>query len=719
LRSDLIISAQDKTGGVIERIAGKFAGLVGSMSKMDATMARFGRTMRWGGDFQKELDKLKLGGAELDRLAASWDRLQAKFRATPTSMNEMTAATERWKNSTLSGLRAVTSQTERLERIQRGMGRLVGGLGGAYVGQRIARTGLEKIAEGQREGARQYAAGFKPEEIPLVAAKAREISAKYPSVGQVGVAEHIRLLVGRFGSLPHALDTVEDLVKAQVVLKTVTGGQESAHDLERLVLGEESLGLGADPAKFRRMLSAFVKAKSLFPDIKGEDFRVFMARANASKYALSEDFLANVAPTLIQHEGAAQFGTSMSSAFSALIGERQTKEAKATMRKYGLLDKSGHLAKARLFEEHPEQWAKDFLLPHLEKKGIKLDDEHRPELVEAVTRMFSNRKVGDLFASLLINKDLIAKDRERLSAAKGLEAADEVRQRDPFVAAQGVSEQIWNFLQNVGGPYGERAAAVLNSIADSIGRMAKSMGEDPKTAAYVGAGVAAGGAAAVYGSAKAFGWGARKFLRSVLGPGGEERPIISTDAPPDVTISGGKTTYAKPLEWWEKLPGRVPEWVKNAGGAGIGSFLMPIIGIASQPDIKTKTRGGESMAKALKRFRDGASPWWPSLMPSGLPTDAVPDASWHRQPWLDVSPWGPGASSYSLGKGAAEPVKAEIEGNATLKVDVDVKPSPSFLTEIRTTMDNKINAFRQSGAPATGTSGAVGVSMPEASSAHQ
>ena len=41
-------------------------------------------------------------------------------------------------------------------------------------------------------------------------------------------------------------------------------------DLERLILGEESEGLGGDPAKFRRMLNAYVKAKSLFPDLGGE-----------------------------------------------------------------------------------------------------------------------------------------------------------------------------------------------------------------------------------------------------------------------------------------------------------------------------------------------------------------------------------------------------------------------------------------------------------------
>ena len=92
------------------------------------------------------------------------------------------------------------------------------------------------------------------------------------------------------------------------------------------------------------MLNAFVKGASLFGNtITGEDIRTYFTRAKASKYGLSEAYLAGVVPTMIQHETAAQFGTSQASAFSALIGGRQTKAAQAVMRRYGLLDKKGRV----------------------------------------------------------------------------------------------------------------------------------------------------------------------------------------------------------------------------------------------------------------------------------------------------------------------------------------------------------------------------------------
>jgi hypothetical protein len=83
------------------------------------------------------------------------------------------------------------------------------------------------------------------------------------------------------------MDNVETLTKAQVVLGTLGHGENASEDLEKLVLGLESQGIGSQPEKFKTYLNAFVRAKSLFPDLRGEDFRQYMQRANASKYGLS------------------------------------------------------------------------------------------------------------------------------------------------------------------------------------------------------------------------------------------------------------------------------------------------------------------------------------------------------------------------------------------------------------------------------------------------
>ena len=57
---------------------------------------------------------------------------------------------------------------------------------------------------------------------------------------------------------------------------------------------------------------------------------------------------------------------------------------------------------------------------------------------------------------------------------------------------------------------------------------------------------------------------------------------------------------------------------------------------------------------------------------------------------------------------------AQIEGNATLDVNVKVDQSPDFWSKVDTRINNKINAFSNNyGTPATGTTGSKGETMPE------
>jgi len=48
------------------------------------------------------------------------------------------------------------------------------------------------------------------------------------------------------------------------------------------------------------------------------------------------------------------------------------------------------------------------------------------DVVKALTQMFSNRKVGEFFASMLVNQGIIAKDRELLTGAKDTGAVGNV-----------------------------------------------------------------------------------------------------------------------------------------------------------------------------------------------------------------------------------------------------------------------------------------------------
>lgn len=105
---------------------------------------------------------------------------------------------------------------------------------------------------------------------------------------------------------------------------------------------------------------------------------------------------------------------------------------------------------------------------------------------------------------------------------------------------------------------------------------------------------------------------------------------------------------------------------------------------------------GFSPGSTTPGFSRSSSTWWPSWLPGGTEPPMKYEA-------VD-----------------AKPVTAQIEGNATLDTRVTVEASPDFWTKVDTKINNKINAFRNSGgAPETGTTGSTGKSMPEAKGTSQ
>jgi hypothetical protein len=493
IEAKAVISAEDKTGAVFDNIAKKISGMTKVANTFAGIKAPQGGLMGlgaagWGAKFQKDIEALRISSRELAGIQKNWQNFNSAMgRNGPVRAANYFRAMDDWKNTTLSNLREVRlgmTETEKVhKRFYGGLKRagefalLAGGIGsGAYMAARGVAAGAKQIGDRGRELARYSLAGMSQDEKDIAGAKADEISGKYPAVSRTEVLGHIRQLRARLGSFDHAIDNAETLSKAQVVLGTLgQGGEAGGHDLEQLVLGLESQGVGNNPEKFKAYMNAFVKAKSLFPDLKGEDFRQYMQRANASKYGLSDDYLQNVVPTMMQHEGASNFGNMQASAFSALVGGRQTKAAKAVMAGYGLMGEDGKIKAMDKFVSNPEKWASENLAPALENKGITMNEEHRGDVVKALTQMFSNRKVGEFFASMLVNQGIIAKDREMLQGAKGTEGADIARSQDPYVALAGLTTQAKDLATAFIGT--KEAISAMNTAADDIGKRTKALKE--------------------------------------------------------------------------------------------------------------------------------------------------------------------------------------------------------------------------------------------------
>jgi hypothetical protein len=674
LSAELQIRATNATGPAFAAAEKSFASLSKSAKQSQ------GALMGWGEKFQKEIERLNVAPREIDRVTQAWARLQRQTQGQGLRVSEWIAGQERWKNATLAQLKQVEAAEQRAIERRRKYGGLLGAVPaaiGAYGGYRALRAGAHKVAEGERERAREWLGNMSPDETAQATGAAREISSRYPSVGPVAVMEHIRQLRARFGSFEHAMGNVEELVKAQVVLQTLSAGESSGEDLEHLVLGIEGLGAGADPRKFKGLLSAFVRAKSLFPDISGEAVQTYLQRSKASKYGLGEDYLNNVAFTMIQHEGPTQFGTEQASAFSALVGQRQTEKAKAVMRQYGLLDeKTDGIVDEKGFVDNPRAWTQKNLRPQLEKQHLDLTDENRQQLIATIQRMFSNRNVGEFFTSLLVNEPVIQKDSKLLQGARDQSAAGELRNRDPFVAMLGLTEQIGAFAQVVGGPFGEKAASILNSITDAITRMSKAAGDDPEKANTIGEyGALGAGALALLTGRKLLRSGVRFLMDRPRGgaaaAGAAEGGMLGTALSwlwPAVALASLKGDTPDNPNWMQNW--KVPAGWDYTRGSGGGFSMVP------------GSYNGSTFSGAQAPF-----------------VSSLPDFS-----------GGAGGLSAVLSRPTAE-----VTGSAQLGVDVRIEPSDSFISRIVSAIRNEINVF--GAAPpggGVGTAGSTGLSMPEA-----
>ena len=713
-----VITADDKTGGVFAKIAGKFKEIASSAKALEGIKPAVGN---WGTDFQKQVERLKVSSRDLDTVKRSWESFNNALRPNGQPMKAATyfGAIGDWKRQTLADLRQVRAGMEQTESMRAKMFRgaaggarmAAGALGlgsAAYAVQRGGKAVALASASRQRELARYGLAGMSADEQAQANAKADEISAKLPSVSRTDVLGHIRQLRSRLGDFHHAIDNAETTTRAQVMLNTLGhGGEGSAQDLEKLVLGLESQGIGSDPAKFKTYLNAFVKAKSLFQDLRGDDFRQYMQNANSSKYGLSEDYLTNVVPTMMQHEGSHNFGTMQASAFSALIGERQTKAAKAMLAQYGLIGDDGHIVDSRGMVTNPYEWSKSRLGPSLEKQGVSMDADHREDMVIALTRMFSNRKVGEFFASLLVNKPVIEKDRPLLAAAKGTEGADEARRNDPFAAASALTTQ----LKDAGTAIIAIRPVIdgLNAIAEHVGNFTSKFDQDDtagKTGKLLGLGAFGGmglyGAfKATQGASKMYQWFTGSSQLTVAATALEGRAAALTSAAARIAAGGAASVAgAAATPAAAAAAGGATGWLARVGAMAPGILTSPaaiaagviggmaVVGKVKEDAGTTGLTGSEAAKKAT----------------GGSRLDHLRDAWNEERDRLGVPRVGAGE----------QPVKAEVEGNATLTGNITVSASPMFWTSLDARIDGKINAFKATSITGQGTQGSTGRSSPDA-----
>jgi len=582
----------------------------------------------------------------------------------------------------------------------------------AYEGGRavhaLAAHTIKSAADRGHEEVRMSASGMSADEIREAGELSAQLSAKYKSLSQTQImhtARNVRAVVGNFEEATKILDP---LMRLRVVAEGAhpERKEELADDFDKLIKGMEIKGVTQDLDKFTHYIDGMSKALNVFGDtLRPTDYYEMFKYGRAATNALSDDFMLKTAPTLAQELGGSSAGKALSSFYTQFVGGKMSNKAVEALQEYGLIDQSkviktstGNVKGVKpggiVGQEYlqpgktdPYAWVNNILIPALAKKGVT-DPSQVQEVIAAMASQQTTAQMMGIFAT---QQSRIEKDKNLIAGAEGMSAADKFLKSDPKVAASAIGAQIDNVLANTSAPFLPLATGGMNWLSSGLSYMSERAKKDPLRAA------------------------------SELGFGAGLVSAIGADS---ATAALGKFGV-------------------GTGSLGLTKFmgmLAPILDIASRSDIMPATPGVKLLAGLHADKFDALQDIAASEKAAAIYGDndpvyaaqlkAMNDAKRAKveSELTDLGFAGPGvpgrgkfAGQYSIddirratGIGSAEPVKAVVDGQATLETKITVEPSADFLTRIEQRITNAINAFRSSGAPTAGSAGSTGRSMPEA-----
>lgn len=688
IRADAVVSAKDATGKTFEQIAGKIKGVVDTAKSFAGVKLPEIANPAWGKTFQDNLDRMKVSMREQVRLAREFGELQRaihpnNFPIGAFRSHEYLGALNRWKTITLGNLKLVRAEAERvnaaLSPLARGVLTTAGVIGPAYLASRGIRATAAAAANFEREDARNWLAGLSPEEQTRARAASKDFSARYQLIDEGQIQARLRNLRAFTGSLDGALGLLDNDLKALTVLQSLRGRDDAMVQFRELYRGLDILNFTEKTGDAQRLINAFIKAQSVDPDINARDWALAARYSRSGGLALSDEFLGAILPTLIQDIGGAQVGTMLQQSIAQNIGNRIKKESKEYQTQAGLRDENGNFIGRDLLLSNPYRWTQQYLPGALQKLG--LDPNNQSDLTEFASKAFSNTRVADLFTKLLSQKDQIERNIGLFNQAPGITAAEQLRNRDPLVASEGVLAQLRNLAAQLAEPILPGATAAMNAFSDSIAGFTKRLAANPLLNAAISGVAGVTGAAGIGATAW---WLGSRYLPA--GTGGFLGRLGGKALIPLSAYFRTRDTLTDIEELNEVYQRR--GWLAAAPRAfeAISGVINPI---ASQGSIRRMVSG-----------------WLPQWSPETQP-DSV------RSP-LRVGPDSPQLNLGPLPNLGNIPAKAEVSGSIDVKSNVDVKLDTNLLRAFITqTVEPLIKNIQINGAT-TGTTGPLGRTMGEA-----
>lgn len=653
-------------------------------------------------------------GGALDGVAAKIGRIARAANALNRDVMKQLSTAQRAEASTSRLMRASTA-------IGNGTKAAAGAVA-AYEGSRAARAiashTVKSASDRAHEEVRMSTSGMSDKEIAEAGEVAAHLSAKYKSLTQTQImhtARNIRSVVGSFEEATHIIDP---LMKLRVVAEGAhpERKEELGADFDKLVKGMEIKGVTQDLKQFNHYIDGMAKALNVFGDtLRPTDYYEMFKYGRAATTALSDQFMLQTAPTLAQELGGSSAGKALSSFYTQFVGGKMSNKAVAQLEQYGMLDPSkviktstgnvkGVLPGGIIGSEYlqpgktdPYQWVNKVLLPHLASKGVT----DPAQIQEVIAAMASQQTAAQMMAIFATQQKRIDKDAALVKGAMGIDAADKYLSSDPKVLKSAIESQFDNMLGNTAKPFMPAVTGGMNWLASGLSYMSEQATKNPMRSA-AGIGWASALAAALSLDSVSSGLSsAGALFRGEGAAAGLRMPLTKLTA-----MLAPILDIATRSDIMTDLP--VPDSVKRARA------LHPQIGELSSLDAKQAALDSNWVRGPLYDAGKSRIASRRAELESELAALGYGPASLPGRGMVGSSPTLLDDIRAATGGGSKEPVKAEVVGSATLETVVKVEPSPDFLARITQTVNNGINAFKNSGGPSTGTAGSTGRSMPEA-----
>lgn len=520
LESRLVIGAKDETGTA-------FAAIKTHIAALDKQIATFDKLMAATRGVAKANDPMI---AAIDRGARSLreekDALEGLSRAMlsgVSSADDMAVAQGRLAAATDKAHRALKTQgetTARVTRAQRegggalraGIGAGAAAVGGLLIPYAIAAGGAKALEAGasleQLKFRVKSVSGGDAAEGPFAEALAAEIASKYPAISQAKALDTYLELRGNAanqnGSINQGTARRNLMTVSQAQTASLAIGQElTPEDAQNLLKAVEGSGRAGDPTAVGKMFDSYIRAKQVFGSaISSDKIRDYVQNAKGANFGIGEEqfFWQNI--VRMTEGNSSRLGNETAQTLQTLVGGHATKQTARWLVGMGLatgftpqgggaatihgLSGSGTLQVNQL------DWANQFLLPALEKKGVlseaniagreallrkdnpNIDPRALRERAEqglvssAIARSGMRTTVTDNLAHAIANELLINRDVAQMkNASSSATLAANVTQ-NPVAALAELTASISNFGAVVSSPFMKGAAATLDSLARSI-----------------------------------------------------------------------------------------------------------------------------------------------------------------------------------------------------------------------------------------------------------